>query len=416
MDDPRPHAAAAPAAHPRPVLRLFNAKFSPNLGDGLLSECLEAGLIAAGADPATTSIDLAARTGFGPATPGRGALLAGLQALPGPLRRAAIGVPLRLAGARKWHPHYVAGLRGADGVVVGGGNLLADLDLNFPTKLSLALDAARAAGLPCAIYGCGMSPGWSRRGLAMMRTALRGLDLRGVFLRDAASKAAWDELLAPAAGREAVVVRDPGLLAASVHPRIPQAPGDGRPVIGIGIMSHVAIRYHSETALTEDDLTRWYLDLARALAAAGCRLRAFTNGSPEDVAYADALLPKMRALPAVAPVLEAVTQTDPQGLCDNVAGCDAIASFRLHAVIAAHAYGIPALALAWDRKVASYMASVDRPHDLVDVACSVASASADRLRILARDGLPDGHAARIANEARHGVAMLWAAMTGGSSP
>ena len=39
-------------------IRLFNVKYSPNLGDGLLSECLEKALIALGASGDTWSIDL----------------------------------------------------------------------------------------------------------------------------------------------------------------------------------------------------------------------------------------------------------------------------------------------------------------------------------------------------------------------
>lgn len=62
---------------------LLNVKYSPNLGDGLLSECLERELARALPDCEVTSIDLAGRTGY-PSGYGRtrGTALALLERLP----------------------------------------------------------------------------------------------------------------------------------------------------------------------------------------------------------------------------------------------------------------------------------------------------------------------------------------------
>ena len=85
---------------PAPLIRLMNVKFSPNLGDGLLSDCLEAGLRARGAAAATGSIDLAARTGYGQGLAGRGKVMRLLEAMPRGLRAQAVRAPLALASAR----------------------------------------------------------------------------------------------------------------------------------------------------------------------------------------------------------------------------------------------------------------------------------------------------------------------------
>ncbi|TDL81114.1 polysaccharide pyruvyl transferase family protein [Palleronia sediminis] len=391
-----------------PVIRCFNVKYSPNLGDGLLSECLEAELRACGAAPGTASVDLAARTGWGQGTAGRGLAMATLDALPGPLRGLAVRAPLAVQARRRWRPHYARGLDGADAVAIGGGNLLSDHDLNFPTKLALALETAGARGLPTAIFACGMAGEWSVEGLRRIRTALRAAQPCAVFLRDDASCARWDALLAEAAGCAAQVVRDPGLMARHAYPRTARAEGAGRrPRIGLGIMSHVAIRYHAQAGIGPDALRRWYVDLATRLTAAGAGVTAFTNGAPEDVAQAEALRPALSALPGVEIAARPAT---PAVLAALIAGCDAIAAYRMHAVIAAHSFAVPALALAWDDKLAAFMQSVGRGDWLADPACLSPEAAARRLRDAAASGLPEDETARVVDEARRDVGRLYAAL------
>src|SRR5579871_3944373 len=180
---------ALPASEPtsaRPlVVRCFNVKYSPNLGDGLLSECLEFALIDHGAAKATRSIDLAARTKYGDAMLGRGAALKALDAMPKALRQAAVRAPLFMKSVTEWRPHFAAGLEGAQAVALGGGNLISDLDLNFPTKLGLAITEAEKRKLPIAIYACGMGSHWSPLGLRWLRKAFSSPYMRAVFVRDA---------------------------------------------------------------------------------------------------------------------------------------------------------------------------------------------------------------------------------------
>ena len=392
-------------ADPSPVLRCFNAKFSPNLGDGLLSECLERALVERGAHPSTSSIDLAARERYGDAMMGRDTIMRALEAMPGPLRRMAVRAPLKINAVRKWGPHYARGLEGAEGVVIGGGNLLADLDLNFPTKLSLAVEEADRRNLPTAIYACGMSDGWSRTGLAMARKAFARPSVRAVFLRDEASKRLWDELMAPYVGHGAHIVRDPGLLACDHYTRA-ERPGRDRPIAGLGLMSHTAIRYHSSNVPTLERLESWYVDLARELIARGFHVRAFTNGSPEDKAFAHSMHDRLRSLGEDAD-LSFPTQRDPAGLCQLISGLDVLIAYRMHAVIAAYSFGVPPIALAWDRKLRSFMESVGRADSVRDVATTAADECADLARTLADVGLPESERTQVVAEARDDVGKLW---------
>ncbi|MEO0931903.1 MAG: polysaccharide pyruvyl transferase family protein, partial [Pseudomonadota bacterium] len=365
-------------AQRRLVIKLFNVKYSPNLGDGLLSEALEHTLIAQGAHAKTTSIDLAGRTEYGPAPLGRGQLLAALDKLPSKIRQMVVRMPLAVQRRRVWAPHYAKNIKQVDAVAIGGGNLLSDMDLNFPTKIAAALTAASAHDLPVAFYACGMGGNWSREGSRRMRRALERWPPQAVFLRDTASKDRWDSLLAPAAGREATVVRDPGLLAAEVWPRQSGSmnTSDGAPIIGIGIMSSVAIRYHAEAGTNAQSLGRWYLELAKLLDRAGAKLRIFTNGAPEDIAAAEAI---RQELAGIGPGLQIARPHSPAELAGIVSGCDAVVAFRMHAVIAAYSYGVPALALSWDDKLTSFMQSVKRDDWLRDIAATPPALAAELL-------------------------------------
>ncbi len=390
---------------PAPRLMCFNAKFSPNLGDGLLSECLEQALRSQGADPATTSIDLAARTAYGDVMAGRGTVMAVLDALPPALRQLAVRVPLAIASRKSWRPHYARNLRGGDGVVIGGGNLIADLDLNFPTKLSLAVEEAEKLGLPVAIYACGMASSFTPTGLRMFRRAFSRPNVTAVFLRDVQSAALWDKFLSAETGHRAQVVRDPGLLASVVFPNPPR-PARSQKVVGLGLMSHIAIRYHSDSAPAAARLDDWYLNVARGLLDKGLAVRVFTNGSPEDRVYADRLREPLLALAKGRP-LTFLDQQTPAQLCAHLSDFDVLIAYRMHAVIGAYSYGVPAIGLAWDKKLSQFMASVGREAHMVDVATTSPEDCVDHAIQLADQGLPADECARVIAEAGDGVRRLY---------
>lgn len=406
-------AQAAPRPEPdqrRGIrVRIFNVKYSPNLGDGLLSECLEQALIDCGADADTWSVDLAARTRFGDGAQGRSARMRVLEACPKALRGLAVRMPLAIETRRRWRPHYRTALTGADCVVIGGGNLLADLDLNFPTKIALAVDEAARAGLPVFIYGCGVSGGWSKRGRALLDHALGHQAIRSVFVRDERSQTLWNELAGTRTGLEASIVRDPGLMAADRYGIDPERHQRHAGLIGINVTSQLALRYHSAGAPSSDELDAWYVDLARTLAGLGHDLAVFTNGSPEDRACVERLRPAFTAAAGDRSVAFPQLQT-PEDLTRLIAGMSALVAFRMHAIIAAYSCAVPFLALAWDPKLDAFVHSVERGDWLCrPVKTSAADAARQLLRAAGR-GISPSERAIVVGQARSGVAALHAEM------
>jgi polysaccharide pyruvyl transferase WcaK-like protein len=356
-------------------IALLNVKFSPNLGDGLLSECLERELAVALPDAHVVSIDLAGRRhyrGHGPSR--RGRVIALLEALPRWARRRAVRLALALLVRFRLRRHVRERLRGIDFVVVGGGNLLSDTDLNFPMKLAGALSEVARAHLPVAVHAVGVNPRWSRAGQHLFVRALCAAPLIAANVRDARSQAAWRALLEPHGLPAAGLAGDPGLLAACHFP--PPPPRHERPAIGYGariglcVTSPLAVRYHASQPSPAVDFAVWYAVAAHALAAAGLRVVLFTNGSPEDRAFLarhgaawTESLPADEARITIAPAF-----ATPAELVGFIAGCDAVIAHRMHACIVAHAFAIPAIGLKWDVKLESFFALAGRAAFIADCA------------------------------------------------
>lgn len=356
-------------------LKLLNVKYSPNVGDGLLVDCLEAHLRNADGMRATSSVDLAGRTDHGLAAHHREKMMWVLESVPAVIRphMARAGLSAKLAlGLRG---HYRRELAGAEAVVVGGGNLLSDQDLNFPMKIVAALGEVVRLDARVAIYGCGVAADWSRTGKKMLCAALASNRPVVVAVRDEASKTVWDRLFASAAGAEASIVRDPGILASTVYKFDSTFHALPRPNVAIGVMSSLAIRYHGFDSLSADKLTEWYSGLVDEMLELGFNVSLFTNGSPEDQRFADGLWHALSTHPLLARIQLAVVRI-PLDLCRVIFMADVVVAFRMHALIAAYSYGKPIVALKWDAKVDAFLKSVDLEDAIADANTSSPNAVA----------------------------------------
>ncbi|MEI6644204.1 MAG: polysaccharide pyruvyl transferase family protein [Novosphingobium sp.] len=385
---------SVPSLHPARRIALLNVKYSPNLGDGLLSECLEAELARTfqGIAPGTEvfSIDLAGRRAYPAIAPSRRAAMIGLlEALPAALRRLVTRLALSLLVRLRLGRHVRARLARCDAVVLGGGNLLTDADLNFPMKIAGALAQAVRLRLPVAVYGVGANRHWSEAGRRLFGRALGAAKLRHAAVRDARSQAAWRDMLVPQGVRPAALSGDPGLLASCHFPRPPR-PFDA-PVAGLCVTAPMALRYHAtggeaqSAAETRTALDDWYGNAARALVDAGFRVALFTNGSPEDRDYLDAMGPEW-ILRAKGPVTMTGPFADPGEMIAFIAGCQLIVAHRMHACIAAHSFAIPTIGLRWDVKLDSFFALTGRGSYIADTA----SLHGGALTALARQAVAEG--------------------------
>src|SRR5690606_168360 len=389
-------------------VRLFNLKYSPNLGDGLLSIALEKALAEHGFhDRSTYSVDLAARTSFAPGSPSRSFLLKSIDGMPSGVRQSLLKIPLAAMTRLRCKPDYETALSDARAAIIGGGNLSADMDLNFPTMLSVAIGLAAERRLPIAIYGVGVSGDWSRSGLRMVRQALAQADLRYVSVRDVASKNQFDTLFAEPVGRSAGVVRDPGLLISRYVSPVEPAQ-QGRP-IGLCVTSPIAVRYHSTMETTDSELADWYAELCRQLRRGDRPIVTFTNGSPEDELFLDRISDSLEASSAVYVRRRVRTPVELALLVSEFA---VLVAHRMHALIAGCSFGVPIVALRWDRKVDSFMDSIGAADRILPAVPGTAEMTASMVEESLAAPPPNGTATeQIIKEAFEGVGRLAAALT-----
>lgn len=377
----------------------FGLRYSPNLGDGVIAECLSHAIRAQHPSAEVVLVDISGRTDFGAAAVrNREAILRLLRVLPRPVRNALVRWRLgRLLD--RVSPRWAQALEGADLAVIGGGQIFADADLNFPLKIARVAQTLAAAQVPAVIHAAGVQQGWSRPGRDLF-TRVFAAELRRVALRDEGSISAWRRETG-GQGPAPVLARDPGLLAAECY-------GPARPSgrIGLCITDPAILRYHADTGVTGGGLG-FYRDLARAIAARGHRLAVFTNGAAED----RAALARLAADPAIADMVRAGTvrianaAERPADLARCVGGFRGVVAHRLHTCILAHAYHVPVVGLGWDRKVEGFFASIGCPEAFAGETAAPEEI-AERLQARLALGVDPSAHARTLQETRAAIAEM----------
>ncbi|WP_397543202.1 polysaccharide pyruvyl transferase family protein [Roseovarius salis] len=333
---------------------IFGLPYSPNTGDGVIADCLRAGLKTASPGVDVHHVDISGRTGFGAVTVrNRAAALAVLRLLPRPAAQALVVHRLgRMLDG--FEPLWRDTAKGADLAVIGGGQIFSDADLNFCLKIDRIARILRELACPTVVHGAGVARNWTPRGARLFRTLL-DCDLQAVGLRDDASIRAWTEQMGDT-GPAPRLTRDPALIAADVYHPTHQGTG----WIGLCVTDPAILSYHAEGRKNAIRRSDSFAVTALGLAARGHRVALFCNGAAEDRAALDAV----RAHPDIAAAMfrgeiRAETPPDtPAGLAAIVARLDAVVAHRLHACILAYAFKRPVVGLGWDRKLESFLHSV----------------------------------------------------------
>lgn len=392
----------------RMKLVIFGLGFSPNLGDGVIADCLAHAVWERIPGIEVAALDLSGRDRFGAVTvSNRGLALAVLARLPRKLRHGLVRWRLtRMLDTLA--PRWAAVLKNADAALIGGGQLFSDADLNFPLKIARAAHCARAADVPVAVHAVGVSRNWSTEGAALF-AAVFAADLRRVGLRDGPSVQAWTDqmpgrLSAPPLPAP-VIARDPGLLAAECYGPAPRRAG----WVGLCVTDPALLGYHADGDVVGASAggasgAGFYAALARALTRQGHRVVLFCNGAAEDLRALGSLAVPLADLITSGQVQIAEAPQRPADLARLIGGLDGLVAHRLHACILGYAYQRPVVGLGWDRKVESFFASVDAARFCVTDPASGADAVALVLQEALAVGISPSDHARARAEARQAIA------------
>lgn len=271
------------------------------------------------------------------------------------------------AGPGRWR-HALAHCR--EFHLVGGGYLT---DLFNLDSFLVPVIAARRANVPVVTAPLGLGPFLSRGAARHTAAVLRGAT---VCVRDPHSLAFCREH-----GVAATLRPDDGFRLLEALPAVGNAPGPapGRPRVGV-----CAFRQHGDGDFAAT--RRWWVELLRALRSANVAVEGFCF---HDNPGAD--LEVLGELFAAAGLPAAAVTPAPSDLHSSLGAArrfDVVIAARFHAIVTAHALGVPHFGIGQGRYYATKMAAAVRADDprcgLVDAAAMGPAAVANRVLAVAR--------------------------------
>lgn len=392
----------------------FGLRYSPNLGDGVISDCLAYGLTHLRPDAQIHTVDISGRDDYGDVTIKNRALIIGLlHYLPQWARhRLAHWKLAKVLDAVE--PAWRATLIDADLAIIGGGMLFSDASLNFPIKIARVCQLLNAQATPTAVYGVGVSRNWSHEGTALFSSVF-DTDLRMLAMRDETSRRSW-AAQTPAASYEPTLVLDPGLLALDCYGPVPEQTDR----IGICVTDPRILGHHadSEIAGGARGANAFYTDLIGALIYRGHKVTLFNNGAQEDaVAMTEvAADPSMSAHKQSGDLSVAPNARNPAELALIIGAMKGVIAHRLHACIVAYSYGCPIIGLGWDQKLQSFFGLIEALPFFVEDPKVRGDTLAELMDAALDHPASDLDRARIREATWTGLSIMLAQLRGGADP
>lgn len=345
-------------------IAILNAKYSPNLGDGAIAECMEAYLRRSIRGSRVFSLNIGGPDSYG----GSNSMMPSevskiFVAIPDSLQRAfrytLRPLLLRKAVFSKWKSM----LRDCNALVIGGGHLFMDTQRYFPTRIALAVEAA-PRGIPLFVYSVGVSKYFSSAGQGLFVKAFNHGSFISATVRDKQSLENWHGHFPDL---PASITPDPALIACDAYGKQTRSgPPRTRPLIALGVSDPSDMRSHADDprAVTASE-TAFFLRTIEMLVNDNLDVMLFTNGADQD--YLDIIIRQLSTLKDS--VRKHVTvqprALKPAELIWQICQADALVAHRLHANILSFSYGIPSVGLMWDEKVASFFAKTQRESFLI---------------------------------------------------
>ncbi|SPC13933.1 polysaccharide pyruvyl transferase family protein [Cupriavidus taiwanensis] len=323
--------------------------YSDNLGDAVIAETLGHLIRQAVPDCRVSFLDIAGRTRLGENSLKKGRLMRLFSRLPGWARVPVLTMAIWLKYRRQWRVRWQQQLADADVVVVGGGQLLCDVDLNFPLKLYLL---ARCLGKNArvALVSVGVAAGWSRLGRYLVSRFFALAAPQYVSVRDESSRR---NIVGLGAGEacDVAIIPDPAILSASLYA---EHGLEKRWDVGICVSDVESLHYNADlvSVAEQGGGLGMFVELVHKLRQGGQRVVLFTNGAEEDNLAAAAVRSRLGAdgMQGVDFMLPA----SPAELASIIAACHSMVGHRMHANIIAFSFGVPSVGIVWDTKVASF--------------------------------------------------------------
>lgn len=273
--------------------------------------------------------------------------------LPSLLRKLIVLIFFSIKYFTKGKAYLIEKLKNQNLLLIGGGQLISDVDLNFPLKLYFLIKIAEKYDIPTKVISVGVANKWNKLSTLLMKRVLQSKVIVGISVRDKLSKENIEHFF----GAENVeIIPDPALMCSIVkdYQTDKAFTSSVKKTLGVGVAEINALNHSSDkqNELADNDAIL-YLELINKVSELGYSPVFFTNGAIEDERYLHEI---------IKPILErnglefdvAPQPKSPKELVNTIKSFNAVIAYRLHANIIATSLAIPCLGVAWDKKVDSF--------------------------------------------------------------
>jgi polysaccharide pyruvyl transferase WcaK-like protein len=344
---------------------ICTAKFSDNLGDGVISDSVEYLLKRVNPNWQIETLDVAGRTHYDNSNNIDMTLV----------KKVFLNTPevLRpLVTLTGWYLIFRPRLRAEIKLlkfeecallIFGGGQLINDVALNFPLKLAYIAKQARRRDLKYSFNAVGVGQKVSFLGKKLLNSIFNSPYLAFIYVRDKDSLDRFNRVFC--SQTKPLLTIDSGLWAKECYKledieRKKQSKG-GKPRIGVGISHPKELAAHSVNVdVNEADMVDFWVQIVNQLLQSDLTPVLFTNGSRDDHLFMTQVITRLNELGKQRDIDIFDRFKDPSQLVNAISTFSAVVSHRLHANIISHSLNIPSIALAWDKKVQSYFDLIDR--------------------------------------------------------
>ena len=337
--------------------------FSPNLGDGIIHEALEFSIYSHEKNVTLHTLDIAGRLDYdvnNTNIKSAKSILKYFVAIPRFFRVIIVLCYVHYLYYKRLKRVYHNKLSRSRLVIIGGGQLFSDVDLNFPIKLYLLFKEARRTNTSIIIYSAGMASNISSLGEWLFAKLLNSKLVKNIYLRDDISIQNYCKYRFISKGIQEVW--DPGILISRKYPKIFNKK---KKYIGIGISSPMNLKYSGDS-FVEINYDRVLLKIISHLISLKKNILLFTNGTIEDEEYKERLY-DMISEKEKEKICLASRPIRPLDLVNIITKTEYIISQRLHSNIVAYSYKIPSIGIVWDKKLVGFFKKIKRERMLLDL-------------------------------------------------
>lgn len=245
---------------------------------------------------------------------------------------------------RKFYNALTQKIRMADSIVIGGGQLITDINFGLPRRFSEIHRACIVNKKPYSTIFCGAGETFSKKGSEIYKKLFEGADhivLRGLASSLSVRKMAVDNKYICTCPDPVFICKE--LIKARSVNKIN--------TLGICYQDINSLSLHSDhlRKIGVKGVENIISEIIDQHLARGYKVEIFTNGEIADFISANNFYKSKYVDEVNVAIVD--RPTDPMSLINLISSYSRVISFRMHAAIIAYSYGVPTLNLVWDKKI-----------------------------------------------------------------